>query len=278
MKKKAEYLSALAETVQHGGTLVVAGVGSGITARGARLGGADLLATYNTAVYRIQGLPTAMAFLPYDDCNTLAFAALPQVLAAAGETPVLLGIGAHDPRKNLEQLVEQARACGAAGVTNEPFIGMYEGDIRRQMEAAGLGFSREVDLIRAAAKADMLTLAYVFTPEEAVEMAYAGADMIGAMVGGVTSGGAAGGAETVGLEEAVEVTERINAALKRAGRACPVLVHGGPLNDVAPVQHVLNVTEAVGYVTGSTGERLPTEQAVKDKISSFKSIRKEKSV
>ena len=264
--------------IQLGGTLVVAGVGSGITAKGAQKGGADILATYNTAVYRIQGLPTAMAFLPYDDCNALAFAVLPQVIAAAGETPVMVGIGAHDPRQDIARLVDRAKQSGAAGVTNEPFIGMYEGDLRRQMEAAGFGFSREVDLIRTAARADLLTLAYVFTPEEAVEMAYAGADFIGAMVGGVTSGGSAGGAATVGLDEAAETVRSIIEALRRAGRACPVLVHGGPLNDVAPVQYVLNETEAVGYVTGSTGERIPTELAVREKISSFKSIRKEKSV
>lgn len=78
--------------------IIMAGVGSGLTAKGAVLGGADLLAVYNTAVYRIKGLPTALAFLPYDDANQLTLTAAPEIIANAGNVPVLLGFGAHDPR------------------------------------------------------------------------------------------------------------------------------------------------------------------------------------
>ena len=79
------------------------------------------------------------------------------MLAAAGDIPVMLGLGAHDPREDLQRLVYRAKEMGAAGITNEPFIGMYEGDLRRQLEAANLGFSREVELIRVAAESGMLT-------------------------------------------------------------------------------------------------------------------------
>ena len=71
--------------------VVVAGVGCGLTAKAAVRGGADILGVYNTAVYRIQGVPTAMAFLPYDDCNALTLAHAPQVIAVAGDKPVVLG-------------------------------------------------------------------------------------------------------------------------------------------------------------------------------------------
>ncbi len=271
---REDCLVGIRTAVDQGQAAVVAGVGCGLTAKGAAAGGADLLCTYNTAAYRIQGLPTAMAFLPYDDCNALALSLAPQVLAAAGHTPVALGLGAHDPRRDLSRLIAQAQELGCAGVTNEPFIGMYEGDLRRQMEAAGFGFTREVELIRLARGAGLLTLAYAFTPSEAVAMADAGADLIGAMVGGVTSGGAAGGADTIGLEEAIHTIDAIVEALDRAGHRVPVLAHGGPLNDTGPVQTVLNRTRAMGYITGSTGERLPTQQAVKEKISAFKAIRR----
>ena len=52
------------------------GGGSGLrpNRQGSGGGGADILGVYNTAVYRIQGVPTAMAFLPYDDCNALTLA------------------------------------------------------------------------------------------------------------------------------------------------------------------------------------------------------------
>lgn len=273
---KEQYLRNIEEKIKNKEAIVVAGVGSGATAKAASCGGADVLATYNTAVYRIQGIPTAMAFLPYDDCNSLALNVAPQVIANAGDVPVLLGIGAHDPRRNLSKLVDQAKDLGMAGVTNEPFIGMYEGDLRKQLESAGLGFDKEVELIKIASDKGLLTLAYVFTPEETVRMIEAGADLVGAMVGGVTSGGNAGGAVSVSLDNAIETIKSITEAVSSTGRNVPVLVHGGPLNDAKSVQTVLNTTDSVGYITGSTGERIPIEQSVKEAITAFKSLRKEK--
>lgn len=273
---KKSVLEKIKQTIYQGETIIVAGVGSGVTAKAATKGGADLLATYNTAVYRIHGVPTAMAFLPYDDCNSLALQVAPQVIANAGETPVLIGLGAHDPRRNLENLIEQAIHLGAAGVTNEPFIGMYEGDLRNQMESAGLGFCKEVELIRIASQKGLITLAYAFTPDEAASMVNAGADFIGAMVGGVTSGGIAGGAKTVSLGDAIDSINEIVEAVNKTGKSVPVLIHGGPLNDESSVSKALNSTCSVGYITGSTGERLPIEKSVKDTIAGFKSLRKEK--
>lgn len=275
MQSKSDFLKAINNKINHGEAIIVTGVGSGLTAKGACLGGADILATYNTAVYRIYGVPTAMAFLPYDDCNKIAFDTLPQVLANSGDVPVIIGLGAHDPRRNIKQMVLQAKKMGAAGITNEPFIGMYEGDLRKQLEAANIGFNREIEMIKTASEEEMLTLAYVYNENEAIEMAFAGADMLGVMVGGVTSGGTAGGVETVGIDSAIEITNRIGEALKVAGKTIPLLIHGGPLNDVEPVRKVINKSYAVGYVTGSTGERVPTVNAVKDKIADFSSIRKE---
>ncbi|MEG0834278.1 MAG: phosphoenolpyruvate hydrolase family protein [Christensenellaceae bacterium] len=275
MTNRAEYLKAINKKIERGNILVFAGVGCGLTAIGAESGGADMIITYNTAVYRIQGVPTAMAFLPYDDCNKLAFDTAPQVIGAVKSAPVMIGIGAHDPRRNISSMIKKAEELGVSGVTNEPFIGMYEGDLRKQMEKANLGFEREVQLIKTASQAGLVTLAYVFTPEEAVKMSEAGADFIGAMVGGVTSGGPAGGAETVDLSEAIIAVSEIVSALKNVGRNVPVLIHGGPLNDIEPVREVINKTGAIGYITGSTGERIPTAQGVKEKICSFSAIRKE---
>jgi predicted TIM-barrel enzyme len=51
--------------------IIAAGVGCGLTARGASAGGADVLAVYNTAIYRIRNLPSILAFLPGDDPNTM---------------------------------------------------------------------------------------------------------------------------------------------------------------------------------------------------------------
>lgn len=265
-------MSRIHANQQKGVPVIVAGVGSGLTARGASKGGADLLAVYNTAVYRVLGIPTALAFLPYDDANALTLRAAPEVIAAANETPVLLGFGAHDPRYPLEKLLEKAQSLGAAGVTNEPFSGIYSEDLRKQLEAAGLGFSREVELVRLAVNRGMLALGWAFTPDEARRMAEAGAQFVGAMIG-VTAGGVAGGAALTPLEDAIEKVEAIAKSAHEVRADAIVLGHGGPFNDPASVSLMLSRTTAAGYVTGSTGERIPVENAVAQAIREFKQVR-----
>lgn len=250
------------------GPLVVVGVGSGLTARGASEGGADLLACYSTACHRIMGLPTALAFLPYGDANEQTLAALPEVVAAASR-PVLAGFGAHDPRRSLARLVEQAAGLGAAGVTNEPFVGMYEGDLRAQLEAAGLGFAREVALIEAAVDADLVGFGWAWSPDDARRLAAVGAQVVGAMLG-VTAGGAAGSQPASPLDAAIGVLDGIVRAVRDESPETLVLLHGGALNDPASVAAALAATGADGYVGGSTIERVPVVAAVAGAVAAFK--------
>jgi predicted TIM-barrel enzyme len=268
----SETMARVRATVASGSPIIVAGVGSGLTARGAASGGADVVAVYNTAVYRVRGVPTALAFLPYDDANALTLAAAPEVIAAAGQVPVLLGFGAHHPRWSLDRLLDRAQSLGAAGVTNEPFSGMYSEDLQAQLESAGLGFSREIELVRKAVERGMLALGWAFTSDEATRMAETGAQFIGAMVG-VTAGGAAGGAALTPMDVALEKVDAVARAVKGVRTDAIVLAHGGPFNDPTSVALALERTSAQGYVTGSTGERIPVERAVARAIREFKSAR-----
>ena len=43
-------------------------------------------------------------------------------------------------------------ALDFSGITNEPFAGLYGEFFAKQLEDAGIGFSREVELIKAAHK------------------------------------------------------------------------------------------------------------------------------
>jgi predicted TIM-barrel enzyme len=265
-------LERLTAAIHRGEPIIVAGVGSGLTAKGAVAGGADALAIYNTAVYRIMGLPTALAFLPYDNANALTLRVAPEIMAVAGDVPVLVGLGAHDARRSLEALLDEVTALGAAGVTNEPFIGIYGDDLRSQLDAAGLGFEREVMLIGRAVERGMLALGWAFSPEEAGIMAKVGAQMVGAMVG-VTGGGPAGGAALTSFDDAVNRIDAVYRAALDVREDVIVLGHGGPLNDPASVGELLQHTGAHGYVTGSTGERMPAEQGVAEAIRRFKSLK-----
>ena len=261
---RAEMLAPLRDRRAAGEAIVVAGVGSGITADAARAGGADLLACYGTAVYRILGVPTVLAFLPYDDANKLTLELLPIVVERARGLPVVGGLGAHDPRRSLASLVDAAQAAGASGVTNEPFAGIYGPTFRAELEATGYGFSRELAMLELAARQGLLTLGWAFDPDEARRMAGAGVDIVGTMTG-ITGAGSTDGA--MGAFAAMVL------ATRDENPETIVLLHGGPLTAPASVADALAPTGADGYATGSRAERGPVHGGVRDAVAAFKRLR-----
>ena len=261
---REEIIRGLRERRAAGGAIVLAGVGSGITAAAAVAGGADLLATYGTAAYRILGVPTALAFLPYDDANVLTLDLLPPIVERAGTVPVIAGLGSHDPRRSVEWLVDAAAEEGASGVTNEPFVGIYGPALRAELEAAGYGFGREVTLLEAAGAAGLLTLGWAFDDDEVRRLVGAGVDVIGAMAG-IT--GSAGSAQ----DDITRLGGMVEAARGERADAL-VLLHGGPLGDPAAVGSALMATGADGYATGSSAERTPVFAAVRDAVRAFRDL------
>lgn len=264
---REEVLTALRGRVAGGGAIVVAGVGSGLTAAGAAAGGADLIATYSTAIYRILGVPTALAFMPYDDTNAVTLDLLPTIVGRAGGVPVVAGLGAHDPRRPIDRLVGGAVDGGAAGLTNEPFVGIYTAEMRADLDAAGYGFGREVAMLAEARRRGMVTLGWAFDAEEVRTLLGAGVDVIGAMAG-ITAGGAAADTRTAAFDRFAAMT----AAARAADTSAIVVLHGGPLADAATVGEALAYTGADGYATGSSAERTPVMAAVRETVAAFRSL------
>jgi predicted TIM-barrel enzyme len=247
------------------------GAGTGLTARCAELGGADLIGIYSTAFYRMQGRPSLLGWLPYADVNAEVLHRSRDILPAVHDTPCIAGVGAHDAGRPLDQLIDELARMGYSGITNEPFVGMYGPAFGAQLEAAGIGFSREVELIFIAHARDMFTVAWAFTPDEAVRMAEAGADVVGAMVG-VTAGGLTGAAQALGLEEATSLVREISEAALAVRPDIFVLTHGGPFKDPETAAYSIRHSGAVGYAAGSSGERMPTEEAVIAATAAYKRI------
>lgn len=243
--------------------IVGVGVGCGLTARAAVRGGADFLAVYHTAIYRILGLPTMLSLLPYDDCNRMAMECLPQVLANAAGRPVFVGLGAHDPRRDLERMTAQAAEAGAAGVVNEPFSGAYAAGLRAALEREGLGFSRERELLRSALRRGLSALGWAFSVQEAAILAADGVPFVGIMADDA-------------LTEQAALCAYLAACAEQARRENPdvrVLIHGHPLEQLEVVRAAALETGVDGYFTGSAGERIPAERAVAEAVGAFKSIR-----
>ncbi|WP_054951788.1 phosphoenolpyruvate hydrolase family protein [Flaviflexus massiliensis] len=246
-------------------SIVAAGVGCGLTAAGAVAGGVDLLACYSTAIYRAAGLPSALAFLPYDDPNELVRSALPEILAVAGDVPVIAGVGAHDRRERLPQLVDELKSSGVAGVTNEPFVGIYSGELREHLELAGLGYSMELKLAKLAVEREMLCLGWAWNEEEARKMAATGASHVGLMLG-ITSPSR----DVEEIQQAHTLLARMNDVVREENPDALTLIHGGLLSDPDSVRDALEASGADGFLGGSALETTPVIQGISAAVQSYK--------
>ena len=269
---REEILARLRSQIQRKKPILIFGAGSGLTAKSAEVGGADIIAVYSTAIYRMRGLPSLLAFLPYSDANAHAKNMAAEILPAVKDTPCIVGIGAHDLTLNQEKFMEDMLELGFSGFTNEPFVGIYGSEFAAQLESVGIGFSQEVAMIRHAHKKQNFTLAWVFSPGEAKIMVEAGSDMVGAHLG-VTAGGLTGAKETMDLKSAIEAVKEMCDAARSVNPAVLVITHGGPFKDPASAELSIRGTGAVGYASGSSGERLPTEQAITEITRRYKTMK-----
>jgi predicted TIM-barrel enzyme len=192
-----------------------------------------------------------------------------EILPAVRDTPCIVGVGAHNPALNQKLFMQYLMDIGFSGFTNEPFAGIYGEAFAGQLESAGLGFSKEVEMIERARGMDAFTVAWVFSPEESARMAQAGADVIGAHVG-VTAGGMTGAKSTMSLEKAARLVGEMCDSAKRVNPNIIILTHGGPFKDPETAEFSIVNTGAVGYAAGSSGERMPTEKAVSGVSAAYK--------
>ena len=71
-------------------------------------------------------------------------------------TPVLAGVNATDPFRMMPHFLRQVKEVGFSGVQNFPTVGLFDGIMRENMEATGLGYDKEVEMIRLAHQMDLL--------------------------------------------------------------------------------------------------------------------------
>ncbi|NLO21193.1 MAG: phosphoenolpyruvate hydrolase family protein [Syntrophomonadaceae bacterium] len=269
---REEIIKGLQEQLKQQHALLMFGAGTGLTAKCADIGGADLIAVYSTAKFRMIGQPTLLAWMPYEDCNACVKEMAREIIPVIKRAPCIAGIGAHNPAVNLSRIIDEMMELGFSGITNEPFAGLYGDFFAQQLEAAGIGFSREVELIQTAHAKDIFTVAWAFNAQEARIMAQAGADVIGAIVG-VTSGGLTGAQELMTMEQAVETVQQIMEAAQAVNSKILILTHGGPFKDVQTAAYSVQYSAAHGYASGSSGERMPTENAVIEITRQYKGIK-----
>jgi predicted TIM-barrel enzyme len=267
-----EALARLRRTIAEGGVIMGAGAGTGLSAKCAEAGGADLIIIYNSGRYRMAGRGSLAGCMPYGDANAIVVEMAGEVLPIVRETPVLAGVCGTDPFRLMPVFLKEIKRIGFSGVQNFPTVGLCDGQFRQNLEETGMGFGLEVEMIRAAHEAGLLCTPYVFDADQARAMAGAGADVVVAHMG-LTTKGQIGATTALTLEAAAVRVQEIRDAAVSVKPDIIVLCHGGPIAEPDDAQYVLEHTTGVaGFFGASSMERLPTEVAITENMRRFKRI------
>lgn len=270
---KQEVRDRLQLTISRNKAIIAAGAGTGISAKFIEKGGADLLIIYNSGRFRMAGHGSTAGLMAYGDANAEAMNIGEfEVLPVVDEIPVICGVHGSDPRRRMWHHLLKVKEMGFSGVNNFPTHCIVDGHFRHVLEETGLGFSKEVEMIRLATKMDLFSIVYVATPDEARQMAEAGADAIISHVG-TTVGGSVGVIDaTCTMESAIETTRQIIEAGKKVNPNIFFLAHGGPINTPEDVQIIIDKTNVHGFVGASSLERMGVEESLTELTRRFKAL------
>ena len=268
---RKEILKGLKKQVSSGIPIIGAGAGTGISAKCAQAGGADLIVIYNSGRFRMAGHGSLSGLMPYGDANSIVLEMAREVLPVV-TIPVLAGVCGTDPFRLMHVFLREVQAMGFQGVQNFPTVGLIDGIFRQNLEETGMSYSKEIEMIGLANELDLLTTPYVFNVDQAVETTKVGADVLVAHMG-LTTKGAIGAKTAKTLDQCVREIQAIHDAAKKVRDDILVIGHGGPLSEPQDVDYVLKKTRGVvGFFGASSIERLPTELAITARVSEFKKI------
>jgi len=268
-EQREELLARLRAKVAGGRPVIGAGAGTGLSAKCAEAGGADLIIIYNSGRYRMAGRGSLAGLMPYGDANAIVVEMAGEVLPVVRDVPVLAGVCGTDPFRLMPRFLDELAAIGFAGVQNFPTVGLIDGVFRQNLEETGMSFAAEVEMIRLAAERGHLTCPYVFDPGQAEQMARAGADILVPHMG-LTTSGTIGAQTALTLDEAVVRVQAMRDAAVAVSPGILVLCHGGPIAEPADAGYVLSRTTGVGGFFGASSmERLPVERALTAQVRSF---------
>jgi len=269
---RSEIIKRLRSNIEKGIPIIGTGAGTGIRAKFEEVGGSDLIIVYNSGRYRMAGRGSSAGLLAFGDANAIVLEMAGEILPVVKHTPVIAGVNGTDPFKDMRLLLKKIKELGYSGVQNFPTVGLFEGRLRTNLEETDLGFYKEVEMIHIASEMDLLTTPYVFNPQEAVDMAKAGADIVVAHMG-VTVGGTIGASSTISMDATVRDIQAIRDAAVSVNPDIIVLCHGGPVAEPEDAQYIMHNTTGVhGFYGASSAERIPVETAIAQHIKKFKNI------
>ncbi|KAF3213095.1 hypothetical protein TWF106_005051 [Orbilia oligospora] len=296
---RSEALKRFRDSIHANQVIIGSGAGVGISAKLVEDGGADFIALYNSGLYQMHGLGSLAGLMPYGDANSIVCdmvcphnilyatpvrTAIQQILKIQGNPkaqtilpqikllPAIAGVCATDPFRDLSVFLPHLRTFGFIGIQNFPTVGLIDGNFRQALEETGMSYDKEVEMIELAHSLDFLTIPYVFTVEQAVDMTNAGADVI-VVHFGLTSQGSIGAKNAISIDDAAKAAQEIRDAVVNIREDIIVLAHGGPISTLEAFKDIMKDTKGVhGFLGASTFERIPLDTTLPGTVKEFKGL------
>jgi predicted TIM-barrel enzyme len=271
---RAAIVERLRAEIRGGRPIYDALCGSGITAKMAARGGADMVTTHCLAYFRMQGMSSMAGYLPICDANVLTLELGERALVnVVRDCPLVAGLLCVDPTRDMARFLETIAAAGYDGVMNCPTVALIDGKFRSDLEETGMGFAREVDVLGCASRMGLFTKAFCTSPEEALAMAEVGVDNIIVHFGN-SSGGTIGSKTVLGDDASRARAGKMLDALSTKFSDRIVTCHGGAIETPADFERFLKMEPRLqGYVGGSSAERFPIETSVVQATREFKNVK-----
>lgn len=269
--QREQILKLLRAQIHVNGHIIGAAVGSGMTAKYAAMGGADLLLALSAGKYRIMGRSSYSSYFCYGNNNEQVMElGMRELFPIIRDVPILFGLFASDPFIHKYEYLKDLCGSGFSGVVNYPTVSLIDGQFREAIEEDGNTFDDEVEMIRLANYLDLFTIGFVTNADEAKKMLSANADVICVHLG-LTKGGFLGAKRQVSIDEARRKADHIFKVIDETNKDVIKMIYAGPANTPIDMQYMYQNTGCQGYIGGSTFDRIPTERAVFNTTRAFKS-------
>jgi predicted TIM-barrel enzyme len=169
--------------------------------------------------------------------------------------------------------LEDCRRIGISGVHNFPSVGWFDGEFRRTLEATGLGYQHEIDMLNLARELDLLTVGYAFNAEDTERLLRGASPDVFVFHCGITGGGSTGDAAALSLEQTAARSREHFDLARRIQPDIITLAHGAAIVEPADAQLVLDRGGCHGVQLGSSIERLAIEVPLQARAAAFKDLR-----
>ena len=117
---RADTIAKFHAMAARGEPIVGGGAGTGLSAKGEEAGGVDLIVIYNSGRYRMAGRGSLAGLMPYGDANAIVLDMAREVLPLVKRTPVLAGVCATDPFRDMDVFLDEIIRVGFSGAQNFP--------------------------------------------------------------------------------------------------------------------------------------------------------------